>query len=357
MANTPTEALYGLHQLVDIFTDRVNAENIPLINTAVQLAVQEHNRQFDSLSSLFVRKTTKRTERYKQVTSVRSQPLDQNGRAQPIKVRGSYEVAFPIQASGNAWGENYITRKMQTVGDVNDTLTAIFDGDVAWMVDHILAAIFAGTTWTFPDDEGDLTIQPLANNDGVTYNIKRGQWKPQADNHLLAQADAIDDAHNPFPLIYSDLTEHSENGKTVIVFIASNLKDDVENLDGFKDKSDPNIRMGVGNDELVGTLSVEVPGTLIGYVNQCWIVEWPMMPDDYMMAITDGDAKPVAQREYDLEDLKGFRLVGTRDDHPFYEEQFARWAGFGAWNRVGALVMRVGNASYAVPAGFASPMP
>ncbi|MGB3328209.1 MAG: hypothetical protein WBA46_04590 [Thermomicrobiales bacterium] len=359
MAINPAEVLYGFHQITDLFNDNVSAENIPAINTAIEAAVTEHNRQLDTLSARFVGKTTEYKRRYKQYAATRSQPLDQNGRAQPIKARGSYDIALPIQGSGSAWGVNYVTKQMMTVQDANDITRILLDGDTAWMVDHILAALFLGSEWTFPDDEhGDLKVQPLANGDAITYTIKRGQWTPQVDNHLLAQSASIADASNPFPGIYDELTEHPENGTRVVTFIASDLRTSVENLANFKDKADPNIQLGANADRLVGDLGVDVPGTLVGYVDQNWIVEWPSIPSGYLTSTTVDVGEPaLAQREYPLANLQGFKLVGQRDDHPFEESQYARWAGFGAWNRVGALVMQIGAGTYSVPTGLASPMP
>jgi hypothetical protein len=54
--------------------------------------------------------------------------------------------------------------------------------------------------------------------------------------------------------------------------------------------------------------------------------------------------------------LQGFKRVAQRNDHPFYEDQYLRIAGFGAYNRIAAVVYRIGNASYAIPSGFTSPM-
>lgn len=355
----PAEVLYGFHQIVDLFDDKVTAENIEVVNSAAEAAVREHNRQLDTLASLFVTRTTQFKRKYKQYASTRSQPLDQNGRALPIKARGSYDIALPIQSAGNAWGSNYVTRQQMTVQDVNDNTRLMLDGDTAWMVDHILAALFAGSTWTFPDDEhGDLEIVPLANGDTTTYLIQQGQWLPKTDNHLLFQNATISDLNNPFKIIRKELVEHPENGNNAVAFIASDLQSDVEALSGFMDKDDPEIRRGANSDVLTGTLGVETPGTLIGRVNQTWVVELPMLPSGYLTAVTtDGNAPALAQREHEDENLKGFKFVGVRDNFPYQENQYARWAGFGAWNRVGALVMQINAGSYSVPAGFASPMP
>jgi hypothetical protein len=38
------------------------------------------------------------------------------------------------------------------------------------------------------------------------------------------------------------------------------------------------------------------------------------------------------------------------------EYRFIRYAGFGAYNRVGALSFRIGNGAYAIPTGYSTPL-
>lgn len=352
------ELIYGFHQLADIKANRIGeADVLPRVSEAVTMAMTEHNNQLDAMIDLFVNRTTQHKLKYKAPASSRSQPLDQNGRARPIKSGVAYDVAFPIQGSGNAWGTNFVTKTMMTVEEANNATMTLMDGDTRWMSDHILAALFAASSWTYNDEEfGSLTVMPLANGDTREY-ARLGNASTGTDNHLLAQAADIGDAANPFPTIYTELTEHPDNQGEVVVMVATDLVSDIEGLATFKEKSDPNIRVGSGNDELTGSAPANVPGRLIGYVQGCWVYEWSSMPSGYMLAVTTGANKSLLMREYPVAQLQGFNLVGERNDHPFYESQYARWAGFGTWNGVGALAYRIGNASYATPTGFASPMP
>jgi hypothetical protein len=75
-----------------------------------------------------------------------------------------------------------------------------------------------------------------------------------------------------------------------------------------------------------------------------------------VIGVTPGGDPPIGMREETEESLRGFRLADERPDYPFYETQWIRIAGFGAKNRVGAYVVRIGNGTYAVPAGYEQPM-
>lgn len=354
MAN---QVLYGFHNLKDLFNKRVTEVGVSVVDTAIVTSLTEHNRQVDSLVSLFAQRTTDFKTRFRSVNTARLQPLDENGRARPIKSAGYYDIALPIQMAGSAWGVDYVTSKKMRLDEVNDTLSTILMADARWMRDHILAALFTNADWTFNDPEkGSLVVKALANNDSQVYNIMTGADAPSAANHFLAQAAAIADVSNPFPTIYDTLTKRPENSGEVVVLVASDLTDSIEGLANFKERTDPNIREGANTSVLVGNLDAQVPGVVIGYVDKCWIVEWRSLPSGYMIATTTGGDKPLALREDMEEELRGFKKVADRDDYPFYESQYLRRAGFGAWNRVGALVYRIGNASYAVPAGYDSPM-
>lgn len=358
MAN---QVLYGFRNLQDIYADRVTDSNVAVINTAIQQSVDEHNRQLAALNALFVTPTTAYTERYRQTGPVRLQPLDNNGRALPIKPGGHYDVAFPLQSAGSAWGANYVTRAKMTVQDANDSTAQMLEGDIRWMRDHVLAALFATAAWSYVDPEhGTLSIQPLAlASDGVTYAVQTGADTAVTDTHQLAQANAIGaGADNPYPIIYSELKEHPENSGDVVVLIPTALKATTQALTTFNPIADPNIQAGSGSDRLVGTLGVQTPGTLIGYDDSgTWIAEWPSLPATHMVAVTTGGNRALAMREDPEPELRGFKLVAERNNHPFYESQWLRRAGFGARNRVGAVVYRVGNGTYAAPTGFTSPMP
>jgi hypothetical protein len=355
MAN---QLVWGFHSLKDLAAKRVTEVGVSVIDEAIRQAVSEHNRQMDAARGLFVKRTTDFKVKFKSNASQRLQPLDQDGRARPIQAGSLYETAFPIQQAGTAWGANRVARAKMTVQDVNDTISDILMADLRWNRDHIFAALFTNVTWTFPDDEhGDLTIQPLANADTVTYQIQTGADAGATDTHFLAQASAIDNSNDPFPTIYTELKEHPENGGEVVSLIPTNLKATVEALSGFYPISDPRIRLGSGQAELVGELGVNVPGKIIGYHDSgVWIAEWMSHVSSYITSVTTEGERPIAMREHAEAELQGFGEVAIRADHPFWESQWERHAGFGAWNRVGAVITRIGNASYAIPTGYSSPM-
>jgi hypothetical protein len=353
----PNQVMYGFYQLQDVFNQRVNQVGADVVSRAIDATVAEHNRQINALLDLFCQRTTEHTIRYKTPTAARLMGLDENGRARPVKSQGFYDIAFPLQSAGIAWGANYKSRVKMTVQEANDATATLISADIRWIRDHILAAIFANMPWVFTDEQfGNLQIKGPANADTDLYLIMQGQDQPAIDNHFFAQAALIADATNPFPNIYTELTEHPENQGEVVVFVSSVDRPDVEGLANFFPLPDLNVRLGVGQAQLVGSLSAAIPGRLLGYVDQCWVAEWPVLPNHYAIGVTVAGEPPLAMREEPEPELQGFNRVADRDDYPWYERQYLRTAGFGAWNRVGVVVQQVGAGVYGVPAGYESPM-
>lgn len=366
MAN---QVVYGFEHLQDVFGRRVEDVGVDEVNTAVTNAVAFHNQQMTTLMSLFVQPTTRAKQRFNHPFTTRNQPLDEYGDPLPVKGAAHYDVAAPLHRSGNRIGWTYDAGQTITVQEVNNRIFSIVMGDMRWMFDHVLAAMFLDDGWAYADDNddiGSLTIEGMANGDTTLYNSFAGGDTGATDDHVLAQANSIGSgADNPFPTIYEELAEHSENGNgEIIAFIPTGLKASVTALGTFNAIRDPNIQVGSGTDVLVGSLGVAVPGgdrAILGYEDsKVWVVEYPRLPANYIVAVAAGGSPPLAMREPEVPSLQGFAEIPADMDrvrYPFMQRTWIRRAGFGGWNRVGGLVYRIGNGTYAVPTGYESPMP
>lgn len=363
MANSPE---HGLFQLIDL--DLLNP-NMPataadpgLMQSGIIISAAQHNRDINALLATFARTTADYQLEFQQMAGGRSQPVDEHGRAIPVKPLAPYTVGLPIIGSGTAMGANYITRQQMTVRDLARTMATMFRGDYQWVLDQILARLLDNASYTFrdPTGKGNLTIQGPANGDAVVY-YKTGLNGTETDTHYFAQDEAIADANNPYPTIVADLREHPDNGREVVVFISTSLKAGTTGLAEFHAADlDPDIRLGTDDTRLTGRLGIALPvgAEVLGKTESgAWIVEWPALPSGYGIAITIGGEKPLARRVFVQEQLQGFRSVGERNDFPYFEEQWQRWEGYGAWNRAGAAVLYAGTSdSYAIPTGYDAPL-
>ena len=327
-----------------------------LVNTAIAASVEEHTRQVAAALAELVERTTDYTVRYKIGGGGTLQPLDEWGNPLPVKDAGYYDVAFPIQGGGTAWGDNRVSRALMTVGEADRMTLGVLRRDADWMRRHFLAALFDNTTWSFADEEkGTLTVQPLANGDAVTYARNNGTFA--TDTHYYAQAAAISDAANPFPTWKTELSEHPENGGPWVAYIPTNLKASVMGLANWMDKRESRVDPGIMAPRLIGEIGRGFGDEYLGYVDGVDVVEWSFLPDDYGIVIARGaENRPLRMREYPAASLQGLFTENHSPDGNLAEYRFIRFAGFGAYNRVGAIAFRIGNAAYAIPTGYTTPV-
>lgn len=357
MANT---VAYGFEQFANLMSDRVTTIGLSVVDDAITQSMEEHNRQLDAVTNSLVSRTTDFQTNFKVPVATRNQPLDEHGDPLPIRAAGHYTMAWPLQDSGNAIGWNWQTGLKMTVQEANDQVVTIQQGDVRWVMDQILAAVFQSAPYTFADPEhGSLTIQGLANGDSQVYQVLTGADAAGTDNHYLGQAAAITGASSdPFPTIWAELTEHPENGNgEVVAFVPTNLLPAIMALPGFRPLPDTNLKMADTITVLQATLGVRVPGRLWGYTDaRVWIVEWRRLPNNYIVSFMTSALAPIRMRQDPLPELQGFVEMPREDDFPYTKRRWLRKAGFAGWNRVGACVMLIGNASYSTPAGYTRPM-
>lgn len=356
MANT---VAYGFIDLKHLFADRVSGLSNPqVIDTAVAESMQAYNTRVNQMDAILVRRTTETKRKFLLPGSGTLQPLDDNGIPLTTRVAGSYDVAWPIQGAGDAFGTNRVSRELMTVEEVNRHVLTIQQRDADWRMRHILASLFDNTTWTFDDpQEGNLTIQPLANGDTITYLSRNGT--AATANHYVGQAAAIADATNPFPTAYTALSKYAGNEGPFVSYIASDLRSSVEGLADFIDVGDPDVTTGSASDTINGVPSevLAFGDEVLGKVGRMWIVEWQRLPDDYIVSLALGASEPaLAMREYPVASLQGLFEEDHSPDGNRRERRWIRYAGYGAWNRTAAHVTYIGNATYAVPTGYSTPL-
>ena len=351
---------YGFVGIDNLFADRITDSNVQIVRDAITSSVAEHNRQVAAIIAEFVEPTVEYKVRFKGGVGGTLQPLDEFGIPKPVRGGTQYDVAFPIQGGGTAWGDNRVTRALMTVQDVNEYTLMALKQDADWMKRHIMAAILDNTSWNYVDPlHGTLAVQPLANGDSVEFVRKNGT--SSTDNHYIAQAGAVADgsATNPFPTIYDELSEHPENdGATIVAYIPTNIKSAVTGLTNFIEVPDSNISYGDSVNSLSGVIDRGFGDEVLGKVDKVWVVEWSNLPDNYIMAVARGAQPALRMRQYDAGSLQGFFQEENSPDGNLQEHRFIRYAGFGSYNRVGALAYFVsaGDTTYDIPAAYTTPL-
>jgi len=354
---------YGFHSLQEIFSQRIGSgtQNVELVRNAITTTVAEHTRQLNEVTSVFAARTTAAKARFTLPTTGTLQPIDEFGNPKPVAGGGYYEVGFPIQGGGTAFGTDRVSRQLMTIQQANDDVLGAQLKDVDWVMRHMLAAIFTKTAWTYTDRDstiGDISVKGLASGDTDKYAFAGGTVS--TDDHYRATADAIDDSHNPFSPLRKELSEHPGNRGPFVAYVPSNLVDAITALTEFKDKPDENITALSG--EVLNNEGAQVRrfgDEVLGYLKSArmWVVEWKRLPDSYMIATALGNTDPVLKmREYDAPALQGFFPELHSPDGNLNITRLLRYAGFGVYDRTGAAVQLIGNGTYSVPTGYTAPL-
>lgn len=357
----PNGIAYGFIGLRHLFGLRLAnlPPGTPSLRDAVIASARNYTDTTNQLLQEWVQVTTSTRQRVLLPGSATLQPLDEWGNPKPIKAGSSYVAGFPMAHGGTAWGDNRITRALMTVEEANNETLAAFTADADWNRRHILAAVFDNVAWTYNDPterdvDADIPIVPLANGDSVVYQ-RNGSLGLNTDNHYLAQAAAISDAANPYPVLYRELSEHPGNGGPYVAYIASSLIAATQALAEFVEEGDPDVTKGANSDTLARQGGARVLGLgdeVLGKIDRMWVVEWKSLPDGYIFARALGSGPFVSARDYPVPALQGFYPEFHSPDGNVNEYRFLRHRGYGVRNRIAAAVMQIGNASYQVPAGY-----
>ena len=353
---------YGFVGMQHLFNKRVTEVGVRRVFDAITQSAAYHTDMINTIMGELVERTTIAQEEFELPGAGTLQPLDEVGIPRPTDTYGFYQVAYPIQGGGDAWGKNRVTSAMMTVQEANRHTIEAQNKDADWLARHAIAAVLSSSSWTYHDKLGangakglgDITIMPLANGDATEYPVIGQQ--PQPANHYTAQAAAIDDANNPFPTIYATLTNYPGNRNgTVVAYIAESLQASVEALTDFREVEDPDVRASMTRDSLTASIPVGLGDELLGKVGKVWVVLWKRLPDGYIFAHVRG-RRVMKMREYPASELQGLFTELHSPDGARMENRVIRYAGFGVSNRVAGLCHYVGNAAYQNPTDYTAPL-
>lgn len=287
------------------------------------------------------------------------------GRPTPQRyAEAEYTVAWPIQKAGLALGQTYEQRVKMDIAQFAGIVDAVGDADLTWLQQHALAALFYNGSGWFHDDPddpaGELTILGLANGDSQQYFKAGASGFLATDTHYNAQTTDLLTASDPITTDRDDLMEHPQNTGDVILIGSASDRAKYTALASFYQAPNPNLTVGSGVTQFTGSAATASLGQFIGYhLSDVYIYLWRGMPANYYVMFPTGGTKPLRQREHPEATLRGFGPEADREDYPYFETDYVRRAGFGGWNRVGAVVRNFNSAAgptYNIPTNYGSPL-
>lgn len=324
------------------------------------------NSDMQSAISAFVSETTsKHNEKFKLSGGGRLQRRSQRGVTRNRKVTGSWDVSYPLEDFGDALETNDIALAYMTGRELSNHINGVVGENANTVRHEILAALFKSTSRTFEDGiNPTLTLQPLANGDGVLYPPVIGAEVESAANHYIAKSYAtIDNANDPFEDIVNALESRfgtPTGGSNIVAFINNAQTSDVRALAAFTPVADMGVAYGDDTSlsmvppQLSSISSARVLGRHDDY--GCWVVEWRYIPSGYIFS-THLDVSAPLKMRIDPADTglgSGLQIVNRSFEYPMEHIDWRHRFGVAVSNRLNGVCVQLNNAgAYAPPAQFA----
>lgn len=345
---------YGMLTSFDSDRQFVSTVGQDVVYAAINDLLDRHNKVVNESMAVFVdRQTDLHKMRYLLPIGGEMQTLGQQAPPGAVKRTGSYDVALPLVGIGDRLAGDRVDMGYLTAGQLESQIKSIMDRDANSVRRDLLASIFINTSRVFDDPIwGNITIQPLANNDATVFPPVIGAAAGAIDNHYLAMTPV--NAVN-FQTALDELMEHFgwvQGGDNVLCLCSPTDGATIGALNGFNAYAD---RFTNPSDAATWASSFpNAPGITTGRYLGCWINEWMWMPDNYLIFVHLDVPSPLYMRE-DPSDTglgTGLKLVATNEQYPitnsFYEHRY----GFGVANRLNAVVWHVTAGAYAIPAHY-----
>lgn len=350
--------LAGMLNLSDRDTTLDNVGQRVIYDALNQLATRQEQAMNEALRMFVQGDIVDYSETYKLAGGGEMQQMDQFGRPGAVKRTGSYSTAYDILDFRTAVGWDEVTYAYMTVQDLEAHVRTVFTQHANTIRKQVFRHLFNNVNATFTDrTRGDLTIRRLANTDGTLYPPVIGVETEAEDEHYLASAYTsanISDTNNPVVTMKDEIEEHYGQGN-IVIFHNSAQTNKLKGLTEFVPVGDRFIREGANTAQIVGAPG-NMPGKVIGRVDEVWLVEWKWIPANYMLAIDTEQPAPLKRRIDEAASLRGFRLVAewdTNDNFPLAKSTWRDRHGYGVAERLNGVVMFLdAGSTYTVPSAF-----
>lgn len=364
----------------------------PDLFDAIQKALTMYNELAEDVVSTFAVTTTIAKERFDAsmlggADSALLQPRGEYGRVlatQIVQEQGAenaFEVGYPIIAYGDRgmFTPEFLLRA--TVRDVNNKTFDAMIRDSNTLFRYTLNAVFQNVNYDFTDDKvlgqnlGTYNVKRLLNADDIPGLLKKFDGSTVALNTLNAYkvSGSSGFTNGTFDMAHDYLTDLGMD--TDIIYLISKADEaSVRALTNFVPfdslpigQTDPRIidPPPIAGSEVPNPKALVRTQRSIGRMraadnNSGEVIVLPWMFAGYMFAMDRAAEKPVAIRESDLAELRGFRLVSEDGMSPaiggdkiIANKFWQRVFGAGVRNRANGCVVQITtNATYTPPSVF-----
>lgn len=352
--------IYGLLNLSDNDRSYVNTLGQDVVFDAANQYLAMANADMMAAYSIFVQEETETfKERYKLPGGGRLQRRGGQAQSAATKAGGQWDVAYPLEDFGAQITGDDVAMAYMRVDELDRHLQTVTIQNINTMRFEMLKALFNNTQRAFVDPiHGSINIEPLANNDSVTYPPVLGSESDATENHYLGlnyAATAISNTNNPYLTVRNELEEHfgtPQGFGNIVSFIHPDEVPETEDLTDFVPVPDSGINYGDDTD--LARVARMVPGRIIGRVSGVWVAEWRWITSGYILSL-DLDAPPPLKIRRDPADTglqRGLHLKSRDATYPLEAAHYRHRFGVGVGNRLNGVVAQLGTATYDIPTAY-----
>jgi hypothetical protein len=346
--------IYGLLGIGDRDTT-VDSVGQAAVFNAINQITQRQEEETNLASQIFVEEeTTNYLERYYLPSGGMMQKSGRLTRPGAVKPVNSWDVNYDLLDYRDQVAWDDVSYAYMSVGKLDAVVSGVTIRHQNTVRYEILRHLLNGTNDTFVDEiRGSLTIRRLANADGTVYPAVLGTSTDLTGHSHYAGTNyvssAISDTNNPYNTIKDNLLEHFGQGN-VVVFINNAERAKTEALTAFVPRTRMNVTPGANITTLNDQGLPNIPGEIIGSINDVLVSEWRWIPAGYMFGLDISQPGPLKRRVDIPASLRGFRLVAKQTEFPIDESFWRDRFGFGVGNRLNGVALQlVASTSYTTP--------
>lgn len=355
--------IFGIQTDYDLDRTYINTVGQSVVYEWVSNYVARINRDMETAMAVFVSGTTTDfAEKFRLPGGGRMQEAVEMTRPGAVRPTGSWDVGYPIKDFRDEIAQDDVISAHMTLRELANHVETIRIRNINTVRFEVLRALYNNTARQWIDQKlstPTITVQPLANGDGVIYPPTLGSEDGAQENHYLVSGydvSNISNTNNPAPVIVDDLAEHfgeSTGGDNIVIFANKDVTDKLEGLTAFTKVEDRFIRSGADRDVPINLPMV--PGVIIGRMNGAWIVRWRHAENNYAIGVHLETTAPLKMR-VDPPDTglgRGLQLVAREQMFPFNSTFWRHRFGIGVANRLNGVVMQfTTNPSYTTPTKY-----
>lgn len=339
-----------------------------VIYDATQQLIDIYNQDVAAATAIFVNGRTDRAkERYRLPAGGQMQLRGRSSNPGGVKASGSWDVGYPLFDFGDQLVADDVTLAYMSAAEYSLHLQGIFNRATNTYRFQLLKALLNNSSYTFSDEVlGDITVQPLANNDSTLYPPTLG-GSADATASMYAGSNyatsSISDTNNPVKTIVDALQARfgtPTGGSNIAIFYNSAEHAKLSALTAFVPVQYQYTTPGAN------TATVQIPGIPDILLRGSWEVtgncsgavmcKWAFIPSGYIVGV-HLDAPPPLIERVDPADTglgAGLQLVARDMDCPF-DSAFWRYRfGLGCQNRLNGYALQlVASTSYTTPTAYA----